>query len=104
MTISDNGAGFDTGKVTQNYENRGSLGMVNMHERAAMLNGSLHVTSTPGSGTTITLIAPLFTESKPKLKLNDDTIIEIPLERLKLGNIHGSGTAFRSQTNGSFIH
>ncbi|MCA9907970.1 MAG: GAF domain-containing sensor histidine kinase [Anaerolineae bacterium] len=104
VTISDNGAGFDTGKVSQNYENRGSLGMVNMHERAAMLNGSLHVTSTPGSGTTITLIAPLFTESRPKLKLNDDTIIEIPLERLKLGNVHGSGTAFRNQTNGSFIH
>ncbi|MCL4247758.1 MAG: GAF domain-containing sensor histidine kinase [Anaerolineae bacterium] len=103
VTISDNGAGFDTGKVSQNYENRGSLGMVNMHERAAMLNGSLQIASTPGSGTTITLIAPLFAESRPKLKLNDDTIIEIPLERLKLGNIQGSGTAFRSQSNGSFI-
>ena len=104
VTISDNGAGFDADKITQDYARRGSLGMVNMRERAAMLNGVLHIASAPGTGTTITMMAPLYAEPKPKLKLNDDTIIEIPLEKLKLGNVQGSGTSSRYGRNGSFIH
>ncbi|MCC6616663.1 MAG: GAF domain-containing sensor histidine kinase [Anaerolineae bacterium] len=104
VTIADNGAGFDTEIISQGYEKRGSLGMVNMRERAAMLNGTLNIASTPGTGTTITMIAPLYSEPKPKLKLDDDTIIEIPLEKLKLGNVQGSGTPSRYRGNGSFIH
>jgi len=104
VTIADNGAGFDTSIITQGYEKRGSLGMVNMRERAAMLNGVLNIASTPGTGTTITMVAPLYSEPKPKLKLDDDTIIEIPLEKLKLGNVQGSGTPSRYRGNGSFIH
>ena len=42
-----------------NYESRGSLGMVNMRERAALINGSLDLKSTPDQGTTITLVVPL---------------------------------------------
>jgi signal transduction histidine kinase len=104
VTISDNGTGFDADRITQDYEKRGSLGMVNMRERAAMLNGALKIVSAPGTGTTITMMAPLYAEPKPKLKLNDDTIIEIPLEKLKLGNVQGSGTSSRHGGNGSFIH
>jgi signal transduction histidine kinase len=33
--------------------------MVNMRERAERIDGSLKVESTPGNGTTITLVVPL---------------------------------------------
>lgn len=57
--IKDDGVGFDVSAVNKNYSSRGSLGMVNMHERAALIDGSLRVDSTPGRGTAITLIVPL---------------------------------------------
>lgn len=57
--IRDDGVGFDVSSVNQNYSSRGSLGMVNMHERAALIDGSLRVESIPGRGTAITLIVPL---------------------------------------------
>jgi signal transduction histidine kinase len=57
--VQDNGLGFDTYAVNTNYNKRGSLGMVNMHERAARIDGSLQVDSAPGSGTRITLVVPL---------------------------------------------
>ncbi len=61
--ISDNGAGFDTGAVSENYEKRGSLGMVNMHERAEMLDATLRLESARGKGTTITVVVPVKTVS-----------------------------------------
>ena len=33
LEIKDNGVGFDLNAVNQDYENRGSLGMVNLRER-----------------------------------------------------------------------
>jgi signal transduction histidine kinase len=56
--IADNGIGFNVDEVLGNYESRGSLGMVNMRERAALVDGSLDVQSTPGKGTKITLVVP----------------------------------------------
>lgn len=57
--IHDDGAGFDPQEVSSLYRERGNLGMLNMQERAARLDGSLRVESAPGAGTTITLIVPL---------------------------------------------
>jgi signal transduction histidine kinase len=57
--IADNGVGFNVEEVLGSYESRGSLGMVNMRERAALVDGSLDVQSTPGKGTKITLVVPL---------------------------------------------
>jgi signal transduction histidine kinase len=57
--VADDGIGFNTQEVLGNYETRGSLGMVNMRERAALVDGSLDVKSEPGRGTTITLLVPL---------------------------------------------
>jgi signal transduction histidine kinase len=57
--IHDDGVGFDTHMVNANYNSRGSLGMVNMRERAERIDGSLKVESQPGVGTTITLVVPL---------------------------------------------
>lgn len=57
--IQDNGVGFDTQDVNRDYSSRGSLGMVNMRERAERINGSLRVESIPKQGTKITLVVPL---------------------------------------------
>jgi signal transduction histidine kinase len=57
--VQDNGMGFDLNMVEQTYDQRGSLGLINMKERAALIEGNLSITSTPGQGTTITLAAPL---------------------------------------------
>lgn len=57
--IQDDGVGFDIQSVNSNYSSRGSLGMVNMRERAERIDGSLKVESSPGKGTSITLVVPL---------------------------------------------
>lgn len=62
--ISDEGPGFDTNIVNTNYTARGSLGMVNMRDRARLVEGQLNIESTPGKGTRITLRVPLKNRSK----------------------------------------
>jgi signal transduction histidine kinase len=59
LEVQDNGVGFDVGAVDAGYENRGSLGMVNMRERAQMLNGLLKLESKVGQGTRIRVWVPL---------------------------------------------
>lgn len=59
VRISDNGIGFDTKSINNNYEERGSFGMVNMRERAEILGGTLTLESEPGRGTKITVVIPL---------------------------------------------
>lgn len=57
--VRDNGIGFDTYDINRDYSTRGSLGMVNMRERAERIDGSLRVESSPETGTTVTLVVPL---------------------------------------------
>ena len=59
VEIRDDGRGFDVGAVSARYDESGSLGMLNMQERADVLGGRLTVHSRPGQGTTISLSAPL---------------------------------------------
>ncbi|GAB4530514.1 MAG: GAF domain-containing sensor histidine kinase [Anaerolineae bacterium] len=59
VVISDDGVGFDVGEVSRGYDERSSLGMLNMKERAEMVDGSLSVASQPGAGTRITMRLPL---------------------------------------------
>jgi signal transduction histidine kinase len=58
IQVSDNGRGFDVNGVLRTYENRGSLGLLNMRERAAAIDGQLTLQSAPGQGTTVTLRIP----------------------------------------------
>jgi signal transduction histidine kinase len=53
VRILDNGMGFDLRSVTENYEKRGSYGMVNQRERAGLLGSQLVMKSAPGAGTEI---------------------------------------------------
>ena len=59
VRIRDNGKGFDTNAVDANYENRGSFGMVNMRERAELINATFELESTPGKGTQVTVRVPI---------------------------------------------
>jgi signal transduction histidine kinase len=53
LTIHDDGAGFDSATAPAGN------GLRNMRHRAAQLGGTLQIVSTPGTGTTLTLTAPL---------------------------------------------
>jgi signal transduction histidine kinase len=57
--VVDNGRGFDVQALERDYSSRGSLGMVNLKERAELVGGTINIESTPGQGTRITLIVPL---------------------------------------------
>jgi signal transduction histidine kinase len=67
LEIEDDGVGFNVGSVDADYEQRGSLGMVSMRERAELVNGALRVESAEGKGTTIRVIIPLTEESIDQL-------------------------------------
>ncbi|GAB4495844.1 MAG: hypothetical protein OHK0052_04390 [Anaerolineales bacterium] len=68
LEIQDDGVGFNLGAVDANYENRGSLGMVNMRERAELINGVLHIESAEGRGTRIRVAIPLSEEALDRLR------------------------------------
>lgn len=59
LEVEDDGVGFNVGAVDANYEQRGSLGMVNMRERAELAGGALGVRSTEGQGTCISVVLPV---------------------------------------------
>jgi len=59
IEVIDNGKGFDVGKVQSNYDKRGSLGMVNMSERAEVMKAKLSIASAAGQGTHVMLRFPL---------------------------------------------
>ena len=67
LEIMDNGRGFDVKEVNQNYEKRGSLGMVNLRERTELINGLLHIDSTPGKGTNVQVFIPLTEDAADRL-------------------------------------
>jgi signal transduction histidine kinase len=60
LNIADNGVGFDVDKAIQEARQReGHLGLTNLQERAALLEGALHIESASGKGTRTTVVIPL---------------------------------------------
>ncbi len=59
LEVQDDGVGFNVGAVDAHYEQRGSLGMVNMRERADLIAASLRIESSEGKGTHLILELPL---------------------------------------------
>jgi signal transduction histidine kinase len=59
VVVKDDGEGFDLAEVERSYDKRGKLGLLNMQERAEMIEGRLSIESALGKGTTITLNVPL---------------------------------------------
>ncbi|MFQ5923418.1 MAG: histidine kinase [Anaerolineales bacterium] len=67
LEVEDNGVGFDVAEVQDNYEQRGSLGMINLHERAEMVHGILRIDSARGRGTRISVRVPMTVEAAERL-------------------------------------
>jgi signal transduction histidine kinase len=68
LEIEDTGVGFNLGEVDALYEKRGSLGLVNMRERAELVNGILSIDSAEGKGTRVRLVIPLSEEATDRLR------------------------------------
>ncbi len=52
LRVSDDGAGFDAGKIERGF------GLDSMEAQAHALGGALHIVSSPGGGTTIEAVLP----------------------------------------------
>jgi signal transduction histidine kinase len=62
LEISDDGIGFDVEKALTDARMReGHLGLINLQERAALVDGTLHIDSAPGKGTRTTVVIPIET-------------------------------------------
>jgi signal transduction histidine kinase len=61
--VKDNGQGFDLEDVESSYGSRGSLGMINLKERAELVGGTVDISSAPGRGTRVTLLVPIAGET-----------------------------------------
>lgn len=59
VEIQDHGKGFDLAAVQASYDSRGSLGLLNMEERAERVGGICSIQSAPNQGTLITIAVPL---------------------------------------------
>jgi signal transduction histidine kinase len=69
LEIADNGLGFDVKSVTEAYDKRAnsSLGMVNLRERAELVNGLFQLDSAPGQGTKVRVYIPLTEDAADRL-------------------------------------
>jgi PAS domain S-box-containing protein len=56
--VRDNGRGFDVQQMQASYIQRGSFGLLNMHERAQLIGGSCTIISQPGQGSSVQLRIP----------------------------------------------
>lgn len=67
LEVRDDGVGFDVESVNRTYDQRGSLGMVNLRERTELVNGVLNIQSVLGKGTRIQVYIPLSEEAADRL-------------------------------------
>jgi signal transduction histidine kinase len=67
LEVADDGVGFDVEAVNRAYDKRGSLGMINLRERAELVNGVLNIESAPGQGTRVQVYIPLTEEAADRL-------------------------------------
>ncbi len=59
LLVRDDGVGFDMSTVQSRYERTGSLGLLNMRERAELIDAEFRLQSTPGRGTEMRVRVPL---------------------------------------------
>jgi len=67
LEVRDDGVGFDVAAVNRSYDQRGSLGMVNLRERTELVNGVLNIQSASGKGTRVQVYIPLTEEAADRL-------------------------------------
>ena len=86
--IVDDGVGFDVEKTMQNYETRGSLGMINLRERTEAIGGEFKMESSAGKGTSVSIYIPNEKAEKQKLmkKRTVTGLLTIPVGMPPLNN------------------
>jgi len=73
LEIHDDGVGFDVDAIDATYENRGSLGLINMRERTELVNGIITIDSSLGQGSRIQVIIPLTEDATDRLRRGGQT-------------------------------
>jgi signal transduction histidine kinase len=63
FTVTDNGVGFEPGKLADRDDHQGGLGLFSIQERAEALGGFLKINSSPGKGSRFILKIPLEVEN-----------------------------------------
>jgi signal transduction histidine kinase len=58
LSITDNGKGFNVEEAMSNSGEKQSTGLINMRKRASVIQASFSISSSPGSGTTVTINIP----------------------------------------------
>jgi signal transduction histidine kinase len=69
VEVQDDGVGFNVGAIDTHYERRGSLGLVNMRERAEMINGLVRIEAAENQGTRVSIFIPLTEAAREKLRV-----------------------------------
>lgn len=59
LVVQDDGRGFDVAAVQSSYDQRGSFGLLSLHERTQIVGGETELVSAPGQGTTIRVKVPV---------------------------------------------
>jgi signal transduction histidine kinase len=67
LDIMDNGGAAGDSATNNAMDQRGNLGMVNLHERTERLNGMIKIDSLPGKGTRVRFFIPLNPEAVDRL-------------------------------------
>ncbi len=58
IQVKDEGAGFDSERIQDQYDSTGGFGLFSVRERLGWLGGRLEVESAPGKGASMTIVAP----------------------------------------------
>lgn len=68
LEVRDDGLGFNVDEINSSYDQRGSLGLINLRERTELVRGDLNIQSSIGKGTCVTVYIPLSEEAADKLR------------------------------------
>lgn len=68
LEVEDDGVGFDIAMINTIYDKRSSMGLINLRERAELVNGVLDIRSAPGKGTKVSVYVPLTREAADRLQ------------------------------------
>jgi signal transduction histidine kinase len=59
IVVEDDGVGFDVAQMDMHWREGGGFGLFSIRERLQPLGGQLEITSAPGQGTRVVIMAPL---------------------------------------------
>ncbi len=68
ISVEDDGCGFDPARVAATAAKAGKFGLFSIRERLKQLDGGIEIESAPGSGTRVTVTAPLKGEETAKIR------------------------------------